>query len=167
MKNTKRAQYLTLDAFIASIIVASGLMLVLAARASVPNTVQSELLSKDFSSSLSSLKLKEINNPLILNMSKSGTINNMDNTVMQQVAEFYFINQKTNAFKLIQNVTYGLIPPQYSFSVLVNDEMIFNRTLASENTSTVLVASRRLIFGVINKTAAFYGPTVAEVRVWQ
>jgi len=167
MLRKKNAQYLTLDAFIASLILAVGLVIVLAARNSTPSTAQSELLSKDVASSLSSLKLKELNNPLVLKMAGDGTITNLDNTVLQQATEFYFTSQRPSAFTLLQNVTSGLIPQRYSFEVLINGELIYNRTTASQNTSPVLVSSRKLIFGVINKTAVVYGPTLAEVRLWQ
>ena len=148
-------------------IVAVTLVIVLAARTNLPYTSQSEAISKGLAESLSQIKLSELNNPLILQMSKSGTITNLDNTVLQQVTEFYFVGNKNSAFELLRNVSQTLIPKQYSFDVIVNNDMIYNRTIKTENSSSVLVSSKKLIFGVVNKAASVYGPTIAEVRLWQ
>lgn len=165
--NGKKAQYLTLDAFIASMIVAVTLVIVLAARTTLPYTSQSEAVSKGLAESLSQVKLSELNNPLITSMSRDGTITNMDNTILQQAAEFYFLGNRHYAFELLRNVSQSLIPKQYSFNVIVNNELIYNRTVRTENSSSVLVSSKKLVFGVANRTALVYGPTIAEVRLWQ
>lgn len=164
---TKKAQYLTIDAFIASMIVAVTLVIVLAARTSQPYVAQSELTSKGFADSLSQVKLKELNNPLVINLSRDGTITNPDNSVLQQATEFYIIGHKDLAFALLNNVTQRLIAPQYSFKILINNTLIYNRTLVNENTSGTLISSKKLVFGVINRTMLVYGPTTAEVIVWQ
>jgi len=163
----KKAQYLTLDAFIGAMIVAVALVILLAARTNRPYTAQSELVSKGFSESLSEAKLSQLNNPLVILLIKNNTITNTDNTVLQQATEFYVIGEKYFAAELLKNVTSNLIPPQYSFKVVINNEVIYERSLTNENTSGVLVSSKKLMFGVINKTAVVYGPTIAEVRVWQ
>ena len=165
-RNTK-AQYFTLDAFIGAMIVAVALVIILAARTNKPYSAQSELISQGFAESLSAAKLAQLNNPLVKLMIKNGTITNPDNTVLQQATEFYFIDQKYYARELLKNVTFNLIPPQYSYRVLINNEAIYERSLANENRSGVLVSSKKLIFGVINRTAQVYGPTIDEVRVWQ
>ena len=165
--NSKKAQYLTIDAFIASMIVAVTLVIVFAARTTLPYTSQSEAASRGLAESLSQVKLSELNNQLILNMSRNGTITNLDNTILKQVTEFYFVGNKHYAFELLRNVTQTLIPKQYSFGVIVNNDLIYNRTIRTENSSSVLVSSKKLIFGVVNKTALVYGPTIAEVRLWQ
>lgn len=167
MWNSARAQYFTLDAFIGVMIVVVAIVIIFAARTSKPYTIQSALISSGFAESLSSTKLAELNNPLVTVLVQNGTITNPDNTVLQQATEFYFVNQKYFAGELLKNVTYQLIPPQYSFKVLVNDEVVYVRSRSNENKSSVVTSSKKLIFGVINRTAQFYGPTIAEVRVWQ
>lgn len=166
-RKNKKAQYLTLDAFIGAMIVAVALIIIIAARTNKPYTAQSELISKGFAESLSAAKLNQLNNPLVIIWIKNSTITNTDNTVLQQATEFYMVNQKYYAAELLKNVTYNLIPSQYSFKVLINNERIYERSLTNENKSGVLVSSKKLIFGVVNKTAFVYGPTIAEVRVWQ
>lgn len=167
LRNSKKAQYLTIDAFIASMIVAVTLVIVLAARTTLPYTSQSESVSKGLAESLSQVKLSELNNPLITSMARDGTITSMDNTILQQVTEFYFVGNRHYAFELLRNVSQSLIPKQYSFNVIVNNELIYNRTVRTENSSSVLVSSKKLVFGVVNRTALVYGPTIAEVRLWQ
>ncbi len=162
----KKAQYLTLDAFIASMIIAVTIVIVLASRSTQPYTAQSELISKGFAESLSQAKLSELNNPYVTNLTRAGNITNLDNTVLQQAAEFYFTDRKGQSFELIKNVTQGLIQPQYSFKILIDGEMIYNRSLSNENLSTTLVSSKKIVFGVVNRTALVYGPVISEIRVW-
>ena len=163
----KKAQYLTLDAFIGVMIVVVAIVIILAARRAVPYTSGSELISRGFAESLSSARLSQINNPLIVLLTKNRTITNIDNTVLQQATEFYVVGEKYFAAELIKNVTYNLIPPQYSLKVLINGEQVYSRMLTNENKSGVLISSKKLMFGVINRTAQVYGPTIAEVMVWQ
>lgn len=163
----KKAQYLTLDAFIASMIVAVTLVIVLAARSTQPYTAQSELISKGFADSLSEARLSDLNNPYVTNSTRAGNITNLDNTVLQQAAEFYFTDRKDQSFELLKNVTQGLVSQRFSFRIMINGEMIYNQTYSNENRSIVLVSSKKIVFGVVNRTALAYGPTIAEVRVWQ
>ena len=163
----KKAQYLTLDAFIASMIVAVTLVIIVAARSTHPYTAQSELISKGFTETLSQARLSELNNPYVSNLSRAGNITNPDNTVLQQATEFYLTDRKGQAFELLKNITEGLIAPTYSFKILINNEMIYNRTIANENTSSNLVSSKKIVFGAVNRTAFVYGPTIAEIVVWQ
>ncbi len=164
---TKKGQYFTIDAFIASVIVAVSLLIALTARTAQPYTTQAELTAKGFADSLSQAKLWELNNPLITNLTNDGVITNLDNSVIQQVAEFYVLDQKDQAFELLSNVTFMLIPAQYNFEVIVDDQMIYNRTSINENQSKVIVSSQKLVFGVIGRSVQPYGPLLAEVRVWQ
>ena len=165
-KHTK-AQYFTLDAFIGAMIVAVALVIMFAARTNRPYTTQSELVSSGFADSLSSVRIIELNNPLVVLLIKNGTITTTDNTVLQQAGEFYATGQKYWSNELLKNVTYNLIPPQYSFKVLINGELVYERSRTNENKSAVLVSSKKLVFGVVKSTKAVYGPTIAEVRVWQ
>lgn len=163
----KHGQYLTIDAFIAAMILAVTLVIIFAARSTQPYSTQNELFSQGVAESLSQAKLQELNNPLVINMSRNGTITNLDNTVLQQATEFYFLGYRHQAFELLKNVTSRLIEPQYSFEVVINNDLIFNRTLTPENSTSVLVSSKKIMFGTINRSVLVYGPTIAEVRVWQ
>lgn len=165
--HTKKAQYLTLDAFIASMIVAVTIVIILAARSAQPSTSQPELISEGFAETLSQTRLGELNNLYVTNLSRAGNITSMENTILQQATEFYFTARKDQAFELLKNVTVGIVSPTYSFEILINGDMIYNRTISNENTSSVLVSSKRIIFGVVNDTAMSYGPTITEIRVWQ
>lgn len=148
-------------------IIAVTLFIVFSARAGQPYTTQPELASRAMIESLSETKMKDISNPLVIRMLRDGNVTNGDNTVLQQVAEFHFTAREGHAFELLQNVTYGLVPPRYSFKVIINNHMVYNRTTSNENTSSIMVSAKKLVFGVVNRTALVYGPTLAEIRLWQ
>jgi hypothetical protein len=167
MLRQKNAQYLTVDAFIASLIITTGIIIVLAARSSVSNTAQPEVISQDVAASFSTIRIKDLNNPLVMSWVANKNISNQDNTIMQQAAEFYVTNQQLRANEFLQNVTNGLVPPQYSFEILIDNQQVFNRTTRNQSQSQILVSSKSLVFGVLNRTVQIYGPLAAEVRVWQ
>lgn len=165
-KLAKRGQYVILDVFIALMMIAVGLLVILATRHSASYSKQPVIISQDIAASLASSKLKDLNNPMVLVMIANGTINDSDYTVLQQAAAFYVYGQKDSAGLLIRNVSAQLIPPQYSFEVRINDDLIYSRG-SRKNQTQLLIASRKILFGVSKKTVEPWGPLVGEVAVWK
>lgn len=169
-KMRKKGQYIILDAFIAAMMLAVGIMLILATRHSSSYLKQPVIASQDLASSLGSTKLSDLNDPLVLNMTSEGIITALDNTVLQQAAEFYKRNMAASAAELIRNVSARLIAPQYSFEVRVNNELIYSRASGEgsrRNQSRLVIASRKVLFGVLNDTVELWGPWIGEVTVWE
>jgi hypothetical protein len=162
----KRGQYIILDVFIALMMIAVGLLLMFSLRHTISYSKQPIIISQDVAASLSSLKLTELNDPMILRMITNGTINNSDNTVLQQVGEFYIYGQTHYAVELIRNISTQVIPPQYSFEVRINNGLVYSRG-SMQNHSQVLIASRKILFGVNKKTVEPWGPVIGEVTVWK
>ncbi|MEK6837893.1 MAG: hypothetical protein AABX69_04535 [Nanoarchaeota archaeon] len=162
----KRGQYIILDVFIALMMIAVGLLLMFSLRHSVSYSKQPIIISQDVAASLSSLKLAEINNPIVLRMIANGTINDTDNTVLQQIAEFYTNGLNHYAVELIRNVSAKIIPSQYGFEVRINDGLIYSRG-SKQNNSEVLIASRKILSGVNKNTVEPWGPLIGEVTVWK
>ncbi|MBI3034588.1 hypothetical protein HYY72_05510 [Candidatus Woesearchaeota archaeon] len=160
----KRGYFFTLDAFVAMGIIVIGLVMILTSNYYSPVTVQPIALSNDVILSLSSTKVTEANNNYTLNLVLNGSITNKDNSLLQQAGEFYVNNQRSMSSNFVRNVTYSLVPQQYSFNVSINRTTIYNRGSLAKS-SRLVVSTKSIVFGVYNDT--MWGPYPAEVSVWQ
>ncbi len=182
---SKRGQYFTIDAFVAMLVVSTGLILVFAVSSYNPSSSQPEVLSQEFINTLAQTKIKEVNNPFLTQQLKANNITDPDNTLLQQAYEFkrYFDSNLDGACapnchgydpvlytdlsaQFLANVTQKLVPEQYNFEILLDTDVIYGRG-TGQDTSDLLVSSKRIVFGTVNKSVHFWGPITAEVRVWQ
>ncbi|MBI2137461.1 hypothetical protein HYU12_03000 [Candidatus Woesearchaeota archaeon] len=174
----KRGQYYTIDAFIALFVIAAGLILALAFHSFGHSSIQPEALSQELLNTFAETRISEVNNGFVLRQTGNGNITNKDNTVLQQAYEFkqYFDSRPGVGYKpeqfsnlsaeLLESVTGGTIPPQYSFEVIIDGDVVYTRG-SGENESRILVSSKQIAFGALNRTQEFWGPVTAEVRVWE
>ncbi len=162
----KRGQYFTIDAFVALAVIATGLILIFAVNTYSPYSGPTQIMSQDFVNTLAQIKIKEVNDPFVMQQVRGGNVTNVDNTFMQQAYEFKRYYGYSLSTWLISNVTQDLVPPQLNFDVVVDGDVMFGRG-SGKDTSELLVSSKRIVFGVVNKTVEFWGPVVVEVNVWQ
>ncbi len=172
----KRGFFFVLDSVLALFILIIGVFLVTSSYVDVPQPVQVELLSDDLLNFLSSAKIKDINNPYAGiggELWNQGLITDAENTLLQQIGEFYATNKLDTAEKFVQNVSKGIVPEQYRYEVWMNNVILYPKTpttehLKSKNSTAVLLTSKRLTFGILNKTTSnIWGPYKAEVFVWE
>lgn len=122
---------------------------------------------------INALNDKEIREFFIANK-----IRNIENTVAQQVVEFY-VNNKDNpddAKKLTRIFIEDYLDKQMNFrltlenesGVVENGDLYFanNRPDIPFENATITTSSSRLIFGFENQTH-FYGPYIFKVRIWK
>ncbi len=162
----RRGQYFTIDAFVALAVIATGLILVFAVNNYVPYSSPPKALSQEFVNTLAQTRIKEVNNPFVIQQVKGGNITNTDNTILQQAYEFKRYYSPDLSAWFISNVSQNLIPAQFNFEVIVDGQMMHSRG-SGKATSSMLVSSKKIVFGVVNRTAEFWGPVVVEVNVWQ
>ncbi len=160
----RRAYFFTLDAFIAMGIVVVGLFLILTSYAYRPITSQGTVSSGDIILNLAATEVTEINSDYVYLLIRNGTITNRKNSLLQQAAEFYVNRQESMGSKFLNATTYNLVPMQYGYNISINRTTMHHRGEMLPS-STVVVATRTVVFGVFNDT--MWGPIPAEVRVWR
>ena len=132
-RKTKKAFFFTMDAIIALFILVVGISVIFAFRSSEPPTVQSGIYSFDLMNHLTNTKIKEVNDNYILDLLDNGTITNKENTLFQQIAEFYWRHQEyfglppedlnhcshclNTAREFTEHLTENLLSKQFSFQV--------------------------------------------------
>ena len=140
---SKRGQYFTIDAFIALVVISTGLILVIAATSYSPSPRQPEDLAEELVSSFVDQKINEINNEFLKerikkahdNPSYKCGITNAHNTILQQAYEFKSTcppnspllcctaEEDPPANLLLKAVADDLIPKQYGFELRIYDDL--------------------------------------------
>ena len=175
MIDKKRGYFFTLDATLALFVLVIGVFLVLSLSADVPQTVQVDFLSKDIMNFISDTKIKDLNNEyggIGGELWKSGSITDGENTLLQQLGEFYANNQLDTAEKFVQNIS-AIFPDQYKYELWIDNTRIYPRNapqghITSKSNTQLLLTTKKLIFGLTNKTtSSVWGPYKAEVFVWE
>ena len=172
----KRGYFFILDAVLGLSILVIGVILITSSYVKVPQPTQVGLLSDDLLNFLSNTKVKELNNPYAGiggQLWNQGVITDADNSLLQQIAEFYAANNLDIAEKFIQNVSIGIVPQQFRYEVWIDGTILYPKTPAlehikSRNSTELLLTSKKLTFGILNETTGnIWGPYKAEVFVWE
>ena len=176
MQIKKRGFFFVLDAVLGLFVIAIGVFLITSSYVNVPQLTQVGLLSDDLLNFLSNTKIKDLNNQYTGiggQLWKQGTITDADNSLLQQIGEFYAKNNLDIAEKFIANVSKDVVPEQFKYEVWMNGAVLYPRTptaehLKSKNSTKLLLTSKKLTFGILNKTTSdLWGPYKAEVFVWE
>jgi hypothetical protein len=106
-------------------------------------------------------------------MFRNNQIKNPQNTVAQQIAEFYYRGNQELAENLTRIFVEDFINDYLNLQVVLYDSSGVEEELYAERRSSVTfknaeitATTKREVFGFINKTTS-YGPYMFEVRVWQ
>lgn len=172
----KRGYFFMLDALLGLFVLVIGVILITSAYTKVPLPTQTGLLSDDLLNFLANTKIKDLNNQYAgiggLLWSQ-GLITDSDNSLLQQVGEFYATERFEIAGKFVENVSKEILPPQYKYEVRIDNTMVYpiNPTdshYASRGNTSLLLTSKQITFGIINKTTSqLWGPYKVEVFVWE
>ena len=172
----KRGFFFVLDAVLGMFILTIGVVLITSSYIKAPQPVQVGLLSDDLLNFLSNTKIKDLNNPYAGiggELWKQGTIKDEDNSLLQQIGEFYATNKPDIAEKLIQNVSKNVIPAQFRYEIWIDNTIMYpknpsNEHINSKENTEILLTSKKITFGITNKTtSSLWGPYKAEVYVWE
>lgn len=144
-KKGRKAIYFTLDALFGIVLI--GIALTVASKYYISEIRQPQIsfYSHDIVSSFSNIRISELNNSYVQSLISRGEIINPNNTIIEQIGEFYILNKSDLARNLSVTASRNMIPRKYGFEVLINDESVYKN---GTNSSTELISSRRLISGI-------------------
>ena len=172
----KRGYFFILDAVLGLSVLIIGVFLITSSYVDVPQPAQIALLSDDLLNFLSNTKVNELNNPYAGiggELWTQGIITDADNSLLQQIGEFYAANKLDVAERFIQNVSEGVTPPEFLYEVWIDGIILYPITPSAEHTklkesSELLLTSKVITFGIMNKTTSnLWGPYKVEVFVWE
>lgn len=172
----KRGYFFTLDAVLGLTVLVIGVFLITSYYINVQQPVQVGLLADDLMGFLSNTKINDLNNAYAGiggQLWSQGAITDADNSLLQQIGEFYKTNNLNAAEKFVQNASKDAIPPQYLYEVWVDGMLIYPKSPSQEHMDSksgtrLLLTSKKITFGILNKTTSdIWGPYKAEVLVWE
>lgn len=142
-----KGYFFTLDALFGIILI--GMALVLTSKYYISEIEQPQLnyYSYDIIEILSTIKITEVDDPYVTYLISEGEIINFNNSIIEQIGEFYVLNKTGLAQNLSHVVFENLIPDKYGFEIIIeSDTIYYNDSVSPLNTE--LVSSRRLISGI-------------------
>ena len=141
----KKAIFFTIDSLLASGIIIISVLLVANFYSAEQQQININYASQDLVRIFSTMNVGEVNNDYAKSLIASGEITNTNNTILEQIGDFWAEDKIELAKNFTKNLTEGIIPSVYGFSVLVSDEEIYSRNLPVKR---ALVSSRKIISGI-------------------
>ncbi len=143
---TRKGIYFSIDAILFAGIIAVVLGVTYSLYISPPQNTAATYYASDISRVFSSLTVSESTDPSIVQLIAQGEITHLNNTILDQIGEFWAAGKDNLARNLLANLTSGLLPPHYGIGVWVDNEEIFLRNSSALSMRT-LVSSQNVISG--------------------
>lgn len=171
-RGIKKGIYFTIDSVIAGGIILVVIILASSFYLKEQPTIHLNYLAQDLTTVLSTLTVEEIDNAYLDSL--VGTeITNTDNTVLEQIVEFWANNKMDLADKSFRNVTGSFVSNTTGFGLWIDNENIYSRGIPIKRS---LVSSKKFISGIKKgqiggltrkNPPTLLGPAIVEVRVWE
>ncbi|MBW2990476.1 hypothetical protein KY348_02095 [Candidatus Woesearchaeota archaeon] len=169
--NKRGAYFFVIDALIAGSIIFLSLIIIFTTHSIEPKTSPTLRLMEDYTDVLINTRIREFQGSYVQDLTNNSNITNLDNTLLQQLTEFYYYNvsglRDTSAIMsgFVEEISHGIIPAQRSFAIYINKSLIYNRANIPVEQAKLVLNSKKLAFKKINYTY-IYGPVIVEVKIW-
>jgi hypothetical protein len=134
----------SVDALIASIAIISAILIFSTLYVEEADVRHLQYTSDDMLGVLSELRVSELNNSYVQYLIAQGEIKNINNTLLEQIGEFWAFNKTDICGNFTRNITEELFPENKGYSITVGNEEMYRRNFSTHND---LVASRKMISG--------------------
>jgi len=144
--SNKKAIFYVMDALLASMLLIGALLLIY--KTYSPDDVevdQQTFISQDILTVVSELKLSEVNNSFIAQEFASGNITDMNKTVLDQIGEYWALNEVDKAQILLQTIVNESLPSNYGVKTTMGNNTLLLQNITKKINS---VASNRMISGI-------------------
>ena len=126
--------------------------------------------NKKLVSGFTTTKINQLNNEEIRGFFKDNKIRNIENTIAQQVGEFYSEGSVNDSINLTNIIVEDYVPKQLNVLVELDANngtvsTLFNRSKKSIENAEISSVLRRDVFGFVNETD-FYGPYTFNFQIW-
>ena len=147
IRKNKRAMFFSTDALIALSII---FLTVMIAYPFINQDENQSELETDVLKALASLRISEINNSYVVALINSGEIKNLDNSVLEQIGEFY-VSNITLARELSEEVLFSLDSSE-NIGIWFGSDLIYSANSSSYEESEIVDVSTQVISGISGAT---------------
>ncbi|MFC1768669.1 hypothetical protein ACFLZX_02800 [Nanoarchaeota archaeon] len=141
----KKGIFFSLDALIATFLILTVVILMSMFYTSTDVTTQPVYFSSDLVNVLSTLELREIDDPYIVNLLVSNNVTDFNRSVLEQIFRFQVEGKSGIASDLANRTIGGYVPDYYSMGIWNEDDNIY---LEGNLSSRQLISSKQLITGL-------------------
>jgi len=172
LKSEKNSQIFMFDMIFSVVIIIVSLGIVFSYFNETSTNVDIYDLNFQILNSMTQTEINSLNDVEIRKFFISGKIKNIHNTIAQQVSEFYYFNNLTEARNLtsffiknyeVDNLNYKI--NLYNGSSSVQLVELINRPQIKLENSKISSITKRNVIGFINQYES-YGPYEVEVIIW-
>lgn len=185
----KRAYFYTVDALIAATLIFVAVLVIPKFYLKEPQSQNLNFVSQDIITTLSTIKVKDSPNSYVQQLITNNNITNTENTLIEQIAQFWALGQSGLAQDLTKNVTDSIIPDNTNFGIWIssgsnawftsqNNTPIENSSFVSVSTAIISgveegnatpgTSSRVVLTGVNDRTTfayTFFGGYVGDGNI--
>ena len=163
--NRRGVYFFVLDAFIGAAIVLVSLLVVIQTFTSSIETDRPLTILEDFLTYMQNTEVRDFQGANTLLMIQNGTITKPQNTLFNQVSEFYYFNETGSAQTLLTEIANAGLPSQISFRYIYDQNIVYERLVFPYNRAGQVLYSKKLSMIQINRSV-IYGPHLVEVVLW-
>jgi hypothetical protein len=162
----RRGSYFyVLDAFIASIIIISTLVLLLSSHLTQLPPTEAFYTGEDFLDTIGATKTQELDDPTVRDWIAQKVINTTSMPLLDQLAVFEVTGDTVRAAQLAA-ILGSRTPPNVDIEILLNGNSRYARQAIAQSEAATLLSAKRIII-VTKNPMENYDPVVVEVRTWQ
>lgn len=141
----KKGFFFTIDSMIGASIIVIGLLLVNSFYIVEPSYTGLDYTSHDLINALSRLRINEVNNSYVDELISTGEITNTDNSILEQIGEFWALDKIEKARNLTKEFTNDFVDKNLGFGFYIGGEEIYSRDNSQNGISTT---SKKMISGI-------------------
>ncbi len=141
----KRSVYFTIDALMSAGVLMAALMLISSAYISETRPPSNSFAADDLLMVLSNLRVSEINNSYVSSLISSGYITKLNNTILEQIGEFWAEGNAEKARNLTSQFIQDYMPASIGYGFYINGDPIVTKNKSGYNT---VISRKRLISGI-------------------
>jgi len=166
----KRGVYFfVIDAIIAGAILFATLMFIFSTHTVTPDREPTLRVSEDFLQYITTTKLREYESVIVDNMILDRNISNLDNTLLDQMVIFYYLQNNESLAYFVDDVASRIVAQDRGLLIYINDQLAYNSTghksADTLNSSNLVITSKKMGFHRVNWTTVSE-PIWVEVKVW-
>lgn len=168
----KKSQIFIFDLILSVVILIVSVGIVLTYSSSTTDNSNLYNLNLEIMEGLTETNINDLNDDIIRRMFIEEKIKNIDNSIAQQLGEFYYLGYLNDTKNLSKTFITPFIKQNMNFNMtLINDtggiDVLFelkNKDMTFED-AEISSSIIRSVFGIINRTDSF-GPYILNIKIW-
>jgi hypothetical protein len=162
----KGSYFYVIDAFIASVIVITALVVIFSTFFAQPSSTQVYYTGEDLLTSMESTSSRDYDSTVVRAWIANGTITDPKRTLLQQLALFEATGNAGNTTGVLSGMIAASTPTNIDIEILVNGRQCYIRQSRLQANADTLLSAKRVVL-LRQSPTELYNPIIVEARTWQ